>query len=332
MIEIKNLIKPKKIKSGQRIRVIAPARSLGIIGYECKNIAIERFKKVGLDVTFAKHVEEIDEFNSSSIESRIEDLHEAFTDKNVDAIFTAIGGYNSIQLLQYVDYELIAQNPKIICGFSDVTTLANAITAKTGMITYLGPHFSSWGMKLGFEHSLDYFIKCCMEGSSYYVLSSNEWSDDQWFVNQDQRHFIKNNGYWIMNAGHAIGRIVGGHARCINSLQGTDYWPGLTDSILVLEEDEDINPPLFDRQLQSLIHQSDFIGVKGIIIGRFQNRTKMTRELLQKIINTKKELKNIPVIANLDIGHTTPQITIPVGGSMEILANGNDVNIKIIEH
>ncbi|MCX6746451.1 MAG: LD-carboxypeptidase [Candidatus Parcubacteria bacterium] len=325
-------MKPKKIKSGQRIRVIAPVRSMSIIGEECKKIAIDRFNKVGLDVTFAKHVDEIDEFNSSSIESRIEDLHEAFADKNIDAIFTAIGGYNSNQLLQYIDYKLIANNPKIICGFSDVTALTNAITAKTGMITYLGPHFSSWGMKLGFEHSLDYFIKCCVNDSSYYVSPSNEWSDDPWYLHQDKRHFIKNSGYWVMNKGYAVGRIIGGHVRCLNSLQGTDYWPGLVDSILVLEEDEEINPPLFDRQLQSLIHQSEFFGVKGIIIGRFQNQTKMTRELLQKIINTKKELKDIPIIANLDIGHTTPQITIPVGGSMELLAKENDINIKIIEH
>jgi muramoyltetrapeptide carboxypeptidase len=332
MVEIKNLIKPKKLKKGDHIRVIAPVRSMSIIGEECKTIAINRFQEIGLKISFGKHVDEIDEFNSSSIESRIEDLHEAFSDKSVDAIFTVIGGYNSNQLLQYIDYNLIAKNPKIICGFSDVTALANAITAKTGMITYLGPHFSSWGMKLGFEYSLEYFIKSCMEDGSFSVLPSNEWSDDAWFADQEKREFIKNDGFWLMNPGHGVGRIVGGHVRCLNSLQGTAYWPRLEDSILVLEEDEEINPPLFDRQLQSLIHQADFPGVQGILIGRFQKKTKMTKDLLQKIISTKKELKNIPIIANLDVGHTTPQMITPVGGSIEMFADQNNLNIKIIEH
>lgn len=332
MSEIKNIIKPKKIKSGDHIKVIAPVRSMAIMGEDCKKIAIERFHEQGLKISFGKHVDEIDEFNSSSIESRIEDLHEAFLDKSVDAIFTVIGGYNSNQLLQYINYELIAENPKIICGFSDVTALANAITAKTGMITYLGPHFSSWGMKLGFEHSLEYFIKCCMEDASFQILPSKKWSDDMWFADQEKREFIKNDGFWTINPGHAVGRIVGGHVRCLNALQGTEYWPGLDDAILILEEDEEIKPAHFDRQLQSLIHQADFKDAKGILIGRFQKVTKMTKELLKKIINTKKELQNIPIIANVDIGHTTPQITIPVGGSMEIFADANNYKIKIIEH
>lgn len=331
-VEIKNIIKPKRIKKGDLIRVIAPVKSLKFVSDQSREIAIERFEKFGFNLSFGKHVNEIDEFNSSSIESRIEDLHNAFSDKSVDAIFTVIGGYNSNQLLQYIDYDLIAKNPKIICGFSDVTALANAITAKTGMITYLGPHFSSWGMKLGFEHSLEYFIKCCMENNSFQIFPSKEWSDDMWFADQENREFIKNEGFLIINPGHAVGRVVGGHVRCLNALQGTEYWPGLDDSILVFEEDEEINPPLFDRQLQSLIHQADFSGVQGILIGRFQKKTKMTKDLLQKIISTKKELKNIPIIANLDVGHTTPQMITPVGGSIEMFADQNNLNIKIIEH
>src|SRR3989338_11186385 len=209
MNDIKNIIKPKKIEKGAHIRVIAPVRSLKLLSDDSKKEAIAQLEKIGFKLSFGKHVDEIDEFNSSSIESRIEDLHDAFADKTVDAILTVIGGYNSNQLLQYIDYELIAENPKIICGFSDVTALANAITAKTGMITYLGPLFSSWGMKLGFEHSLEYFVKCCMENASFQILPSKKWSDDMWFVDQEKREFIKNDDFWIVNQGHAVGRIVG---------------------------------------------------------------------------------------------------------------------------
>jgi len=323
---------PKKIKKGGHIRVIAPVRSLKLLSDDSKKEAIDRLEKFGFTLSFGRNVDEMDEFNSSLISSRIEDLHEAFADKSVDAILTVIGGYNSNQLLQYIDYDLIAQNPKIICGFSDVTAFANAITAKTGLITYVGPHFSSWGMRYGFEHSQEFFKKCCMEESSFELVQSKEWSDDPWYIDQENREFIPNDGYWVMNSGNASGRIVGGHVRCFNSLQGTQYWPGLENSILILEEDAEINPPLFDRQLQSIIHQPDFSGVRGIIIGRFQKETKMTRELLQKIINTKKELKNIPIIANVDFGHTTPLMTLPIGGTIEFSAIVNGTKIKIIEH
>ena len=332
MTDIKNIIKPKKIKKGAHIRIIAPVRSLKLLSDDSKKEAIAQLEKIGFKLSFGKHVDEIDEFNSSSIESRIEDLHDAFTDKTVDAILTVIGGYNSNQLLQHIDYELIAQNPKIICGFSDVTALANAITTKTGMITYIGPHFSSWGMRYGFEYSLENFAKCCMEETAFDLLSSKKWSDDPWYIDQEKRDFISNDGYWVLNSGHAVGRVVGGHVRCLNVLQGTQYWPGLNDTILILEEDAEINPPLFDRQLQSLVHQLDFSGVKGILIGRFQKETKMTKELLQKIISTKKELQGIPIIANMDFGHTTPIATMPIGGSLEIFATIDNAKIRIIEH
>lgn len=325
-------IKPPKIKKGSHIRIIAPARSLGLLSEENKKDAIDRLENFGFKLSFGKNVNDIDEFYSSSIEARINDIHDAFKDKKVDAILTVIGGYNSNQLLKYIDYKLIEENPKIICGFSDITALESAITSKTGMITYMGPHFSSWAMKYGFEYSLDYFMKCCVEEDAYELLPSKQWSDDPWYVNQEKRDFIENDGYWIINHGHGIGKIVGGHVRCINSLQGTDYWPGFDNSILIIEEDAEINPALFDRQLQSLIHQPDFNGVRGILIGRFQKDTKMTKDLLFKIINTKKELKNIPIIANVDFGHTTPIATIPIGGTMEINTEDEKIMIKIVQH
>ena len=99
-------------------------------------------------------------FTSSSIESRIEDFTYAFSDTNVKAIFTAIGGVNSNQLLKYIDWELIKNNPKIFCGFSDITALNNSIFTKTGLVTYSGPFITStFGQKLHFDDTLDYIKK-----------------------------------------------------------------------------------------------------------------------------------------------------------------------------
>ncbi|MBI5356646.1 LD-carboxypeptidase [Candidatus Collierbacteria bacterium] len=104
---------PRKLKAGDEVRIIAPSRSLSIITKRSREIADKRFADLGLKLSFGKHVEEIDDFASTSIQSRIEDLHQAFGDKNVKAIITVIGGFNSNQLLKYIDWDLIKDNPKI---------------------------------------------------------------------------------------------------------------------------------------------------------------------------------------------------------------------------
>lgn len=326
------IIFPKKLNKGSNIRVIALSRSMGLLSQEIKDIATKRLQDFGFNLSFGKHIDEKDEFMSSSVESRIADLHEAFNDSNVDGILTVIGGYNSNQLLSYIDYDLIKNNPKILCGFSDITAIGNAITAMTGMVTYTGPHYSSWGMLKGFDYSMEMFEKCLMQTGSYYLEPSRDWSDEAWFLDQENRQMITGDGYWVLKEGHALGKTVGAHTRCLNALQGTKYMPSLQDAIILMEEDEEINPQLFDRQLQSLIHQRDFSGVKGILIGRFQKNTKMTKELLIKIISEKLELKDVPIIANVNFGHTTPTATLPIGGVIEIIADKKFPKVKIIEH
>ena len=141
---------PEKLKAGDEVRVIAPSRSMVILGEDCKKIATQKLEALGLKVTFAKYVMEADsDYLCTSVEHRAEDLNEAFRDKNVKAILTVIGGFNSNQILDFIDYEVIKQNPKIFCGFSDITALSNAIHAKTGLVTYSGPHYSSFGMLKG---------------------------------------------------------------------------------------------------------------------------------------------------------------------------------------
>ena len=145
----------------------------------------------------------------------------------------------------------------------------------------------------------------------------------------------KNDDFWFLNKGKkdtVSGKLIGGHVRCLASLQGTEYWPNLNNSILFLEEDEEISPQVFDRMLQSLIHQRDFKEVKAIIIGRFQDATKMTRSLLEQIVKSKEQLKDLPIIGNVDIGHTTPIITYPIGGQIKIETSGEKTKITVLEH
>lgn len=325
---------PEKLKIGDEVRVIAPSRSMAMLGEDCKELATKRLEDLGLKVTFGKHVMEADsDYMATDAKSRAEDLNEAFSDKNVKAILTVIGGFNSNQILRYIDFENIKNNPKIFCGFSDITILSNSIYAKTGLVTYSGPHYSSFGMKKGFmEYEMEYFKKMFFENNEIDVKSSDEWSDDAWFIDQENREFIKNDGMFIINEGTAEGKIVGGNLCTFNLLQGTKYMPSIEDSILFIEDDEMAGKLFlveFDRNLVSLIMQPGFEKVKGIVIGRPQKAACMTKEKWIKLIKSKPELEKIPVIAGADFGHTTPIITFPVGGEAKLSALNGEISLKI---
>ncbi|MFH1971351.1 MAG: S66 peptidase family protein [Patescibacteria group bacterium] len=323
---------PNKLKPGNEIRVIAPARSLVIISKETREIANKRIGELGLKLTFGKHVEEMDDFASSSIESRIDDLHEAFSDKNVKAVFTVIGGFNSNQLLKYIDWDLIKKNPKIISGYSDITALNDAFFAKTGLVTYSAPQYSTFGQKLYFDYTLDYFKKCLMTDKPFEIKPSESWSDDHWYKDQDNRKLIPNDGWLVINEGKAEGTILGANLCTFNLLQGTEYMPSLKESVLFLEDDCTSKAYDFDRNLQSLIHLPDSPGVCGIVIGRFQKESEMTNDLLTQIIKTKKELNDIPILANVDFGHTSPIISFPIGGTCKLEITKDKQLLQILEH
>ncbi len=322
---------PSRLKYGDEIRVIAPSRSLSLISKENIKLAKDKIESLGFKVTFSNNCMERDMFISSSVKSRIEDIHAAFRDKDVKCILTAIGGFNSNQLLKDLDYGLIKNNPKILCGYSDITALANAIYAKTGLITYIGPHFSTFGMVKESEYNEEYFLKVLMNNKDIELSASKTWSDDTWYIDQDNRVLEKNKGLLSIHEGEAEGKIVGGNLGTLNLLFGTEFMPDLTDKIVFIEDDAGTNGSddlQFDRELQSLLMQPNADKIKAIVIGRFQKKSNMTIEKIKYIIETKKELKNIPVIADANFGHANPIFTFPVGGKARIIsAKKSSINL-----
>lgn len=320
------------LKKGDEIRVLALSKSMSVLTNEQIDLAKKKIESMGFKVTFGKHVFECDDlYGCASIESRLEDFHEAIKDKNVKCILAARGGYNVNQILDRINYDLVKNNPKVICGFSDITALLNAVYAKTGIITFSGPIYSNFGMKKGFDYTETAFQKIMLDDNPIEIESSDYYSDDKWYKDQENRVFIKNSGMKVINEGECKGIIIGGNLCTLNLLQGTQYMPKLKDSILFIEDDDASGKNFlleFDRNIESIIQMDDFKYVKGIVIGRAQTKSEMNDEKWKVLVKSKEKLRNIPIIINADFGHTTPIFTFPIGGKCTIDAlNGN---LKII--
>lgn len=323
---------PEKLRPGDEVRVVAPACSLAVVSPAVRQIAQERLAGLGLRVSFGAHAAELDAFRSAAIAARVEDLHAAFADPQARAILTSLGGYNSNQLLDALDYDLIRANPKILCGYSDITALACAIYARAGLMTYSGPHYSTFGMRRGLDYTLEYFQKCLMQSEPFEVQPAPAWSDDPWYADQEKRLFVDNAGWQVIQPGLGEGRLIGGNLCTLNLLQGTPYMPSLGGCLLFVEDDEESRAEHFDRDLQSLLHQVDLTGLAGLVIGRFQRASNIRREILAEIVATKQALAGVPVIAQVDFGHTTPQLTLPIGGRARLEAQGDSHRWTILEH
>lgn len=329
---MEKIIYPKKLQIGDEIRVITPSYSMAKWPKDLLDLARRRFEEMGLIVTFGRHVKEYDDFESSAVQSRLEDFIEAFSDNKVKGVMCAVGGYNADFLLEGIDWNVIKNNPKFFCGMSDITVLSNAILQKVGLVTYSGPGFRNFGQKLYFDYTLNNFKKIAFEKEQVEITKSDFWSDDLWTKNQEKRTLHKSNGWWVINRGKAEGMVVGGNLCSLNLLQGTEYMPSLTGSLLMIEDDNMSTVGEFSRNWRSLMYLPDFGGVRGVIFGRFQKKTKMSRKLLTEMMDSLPQLKSVPIIGNVDFGHTDPKITFPIGGEMEMVADDNGEVIRITKH
>lgn len=309
---------PPKLKENDHIRIIAPSSSGCLISEANIQIATEVLNSLGFRVSFGQNVFKRNDIMSTAINERLEDLHTAFSDPDIHGILTIIGGYNANELLPYIDYPLIQNNPKVFCGYSDITALQNAFLARSNLITYSGPHFSSFAMQKGADYCITHFKKMVMHHEPVTINASLNWSEDAWYLDQEKRYFIPNAGPFIIQPGKARGRIIGGNLPTLSLLFGTPYLPDLQNAILFIEADaytDRVDIQEFTRALHALSQQPHMKTVRGLVLGRFESKFGITREHLKDIIKTLPLFERIPIVADLDFGHTTPFFTFPIGGA-----------------
>ncbi len=264
---------------------------------------------------------------AGTAKERADALHELYQDDTIDIVMSFWGGFNTNEVLKHLDYELIKNNFKPTIGFSDTTALLIAITQKTGQITYLGPAGITYLKPEPLEYTLEYMKKAVSGESEILISDSEVYADDAYYLKKPPENLVreikKNKGRLVVGTGIATGKIIAGNLQTILILAGTEYFPELEGSIIFIEEDETITNTMFRRFLTQLSLQKNFSKIKGLVFGRFAESANIDDEQLIDLINEICGDLNIPILYNLDFGHTDPMFTIPIGGIAHINTSKN---------
>ncbi|MDN6065446.1 MAG: LD-carboxypeptidase, partial [Lactococcus lactis] len=250
----------------------------------------------------------------------------AFSDPNVKAVLCTIGGFNSNELLPYIDWNIVKNNPKIFCGFSDITVLHQAIFAKTGLVTYYGPGYIAFLMDELQDFQTNSWKNAVAGQSTYSLNASDFYTSDAWYDPTQARHLLP--AAWkIYNHGKATGEIIGGNLNTLMLVTGTSAQVKSNHPIAFLENAEQEDFYDWDRELAHFLQI--YPDIAGLVIGRFPKEEGMTEEILHFILDKYPHLKTIPVVYDVDFGHTQPIFTFPLGGQAEI--STQPLRIEILE-
>jgi len=303
-----NKILPKKLNKGDTIGVTAPSGP--IIGEKIEELqkAKEIVEKNGFKVQFSKNIFSNTNGYSSTAKEKAEDINEMFTNKKIKMIWFAKGGENSNSTFDYLDFNLIKENPKIICGFSDITSLTNVITDKTGLVTFSGTNFKT--------------IATDETDFSYKQILNR-------FVSANLDIEPENEKYITINNGQAKGELIGGNLTLTSLLTAGKYKIDFIDKILFLEElGYEADPEAVSRNLYYMKQNGVFDKIKGLWIGNYEHESGIS---LEKIVtDTLENNYNFPIIKSNNFGHIDKKTVIPIGTMAEINTDKKQ-KIKLVE-
>lgn len=301
---------PSKLKKGDAIGVIAPSNYIEKDDLEYINASIALMEASGFKVKFGKYVFENTLGYGTSPEKRAADINWAFKDDEVKAIMCVKGGEDSNTTLDYIDYEMINKHPKIICGFSDNTSILNAIHEKTVLVTYHGPTFkslTSWETGYAYKQ----FIKTFAENTESLIMGEPE------------------DEYTTIQAGQATGELVGGNLSLFTKLVCGKYAVNVQDKILFLEElGFEAAPEMVNSNIYYLKQNGIFDRIAGLWIGNYEHPSKVSIEKIIK--NAIGDEYKFPIIKSDNFGHIDKKIIIPIGTKAEINTN-EKIKIKLVE-
>lgn len=276
---------PKLLKKGDTIGIISPASGND---NEIFDKYIKDFKKLGFNILEGKSMRNNTGYLSAEDKERAEDLNSMFANPEVKAIISFRGGYGSIRMIEYIDLSLIKKNPKFFCGYSDITLLLNYINEKTNLVTFHGPMIKSDFTEEITKNSLLDNLTTELKNKE---IDLSLFPDIESF-----------------NPSIVKSSIAGGNLSIICSSIGTAYEIDLSKKIVLLEEVNEA-PYAVDRMLTQLKLSKKLDKCSGFLIGHF---TPKDPKLIKVILDILLPL-NKPILIGLPIGHSYPNITLPIG-------------------
>ena len=275
------MIRPNKIKIVDTIGVVAPSNPIIDDNVQEIEEAKKIIEELGFKVKFSKNLFSNMNSYSASAREKAEDINEMFNDKDVKMIWCAKGGENSNSTFEYLDYEMIKHNPKIICGYSDITSLTNMITEKTGLVTFSGTNFKTIA-----TDETDYSLK---EAIKRFVDGSLELG-----VLEDQYTTIKEE--------IAEGELIGGNLSLTRAMVAGKYSIDFTNKILFLEElGFETGPALASNYLYYMKQNGVFDKIKGIWLGNYTHESGISLEEI--LLYTIGDEFKVPIIKSENFGH-----------------------------
>ena len=301
----KKIIKPKRLKAGDTLGVIAPASALS---EKVVLRAVENLTSLGFKVKLGKYVREQNGYLAGTDEQRLADLHWAFSDPEVDAVWCIRGGYGVTRILPKIDFKLIKRNPKIFIGYSDITALHVAIHQKTGLVTFHGPV----GTSDYTEFTKPNVWNLLTNPTPQYKLVHSEENQ------KNASNLFKSE---VITAGKCRGALIGGNLSLLSAMDGTPFALGDLKGKILFMEDIDERPYRVDRMLTQMLQSHDLSKLAGIALGIFEGCNPKPEENSMSLVACLKDrLGNlgIPVIYGLSFGHISNQYTLPVGIQAEM--------------
>ena len=291
----------KKLKKGDTIGLVSPSEN--VIEDDKKDIeeSVKLLKKAGYKVIFGRNVYKNTTGYGATAKEKADDINEMYSNKDVKAILSVKGGFNSNSVYEYLNLELIKENNKILCGYSDATSYINYIHEKTGNSCFIGPNLkslNSWETDYSFKEMLKHF-----ERGNLNLLEN----DDECIC---------------INQGIAIGKLVGGNLSLItNMIEELDFY----GKILFIEELAIESPPaLVSNYMYKLKQRGVFNNISGLWLGNYEGEYPIEKIFLDTVSDLKLK---IPVIKSNNFGHTERKMTIPLGVNAKIENN----KIELIE-
>lgn len=321
------------LKKGDSIGVFSPSSPITKTSPNRTKRAIEYLEDKGFKVVKGSLTGKSDYYRSGSIKERVEELNSLIRNPNVRCIMSTIGGMNSNSLLPYIDYEAFKKDPKIIIGYSDVTSILLGIYAKTGISTYYGPALvASFGeLEPYVSETYKYFKNILMDEIQYpyEVKMPKFWTDE--YINwetQDRSKAPVDNSLITVNDGVCEGRLIGGNLNTMMGIWGTEYMPEINKGDILFIEDSLKDCATIERSFSLLKLSGVFDKISGIILGKHElfNDNGTGRKPYEILLEVMGDTK-IPFLADFDCCHTHPMITLPIGCKVKLDATNKKIFI-----